>query len=93
MILDIQFEIGGRKLDPCFIGDSVEKATLLYVARLIRKKFSTIRVSDREDPLRVLIKGEDVDHLHFELEGSQSILDQVKDKTGVSRREDIVLTV
>ena len=93
MILELQFEIGGRKLDPCFIGDSVEKATLLYVARLIRKKFSAIRVSDREDPLKVLIKGEDVDHLHFELEGSQSILDQVKDKTGASQREDIVLTV
>ena len=93
MMLEIQFEIGGRKLDPCFIGDSVEKATLLYVARLIRKKFSAIRVSDREDPLRVLIKGEDVDHLHFELEGSQSILQQVRDKTGASQREDIVLTV
>ena len=93
MMLEIQFEIGGRKLDPCFIGDSVEKATLLYVARLIRKKFSAIRVSDREDPLRVLIKGEDVDHLHFELEGSQSILEQVRDKTGASQREDIVLTV
>ena len=92
MILEIQFEIGGRKLDPCFIGDSVEKATLLYVARLMRKKFSAIRVSDREDPLRVLIKGEDVDHLHFELEGSQSILDQVKNKTGANQREDIVLT-
>ena len=93
MILEIQFEIGGRKLDPCFIGDSVEKATFLYVARLIRKKFSAIRIPDREDPLRVLIKGEDVDHLHFELEGSQSILDQVKDKKGASQREDIVLTV
>ena len=93
MILEIQFEIGGRKLDPCFIGDSVETATLLYVARLMRKKFSAIRIPDREDPLRVLIKGEDVDHLHFELEGSQSILDQVKDKTGASQREDIVLTV
>lgn len=92
MILDIQFEIGGRKLDPCFIGDSVEKVTLLYVARLMRKKFSMIRVSDREDPLRVLIKGDDVDHLHFELEGSQSVLDQVKDKTGTNQREDIVLT-
>lgn len=91
-MLDIQFEIGGRKLDPCFIGDSVEKVTLLYVARLMRKKFSMIRVSDREDPLRVLIKGEDVDHLHYELDGPQSVLDQVRDKTGANKREEIVLT-
>ena len=91
-MLDIQFEIGGRKLDPCFIGDSVEKATLLYVARLMRKKFSAIRVSDREDPLRVLIKGEDVEHLHYELEGSPSVLDQVRKKVGTIQREEIILS-
>ena len=91
-MLDIQFEIGGRKLDPCFIGDSVEKATLLYVARLMRKKFGGIRVSDREDPLRVLIKGDDVEHLYYELEGSPSLLDQVKEKTGAVQREHIVLS-
>lgn len=92
-MLDIRYEIGGRKLDPCFIGDCVEKATLLQVAQLIRKQFSSIRVTDREDPLRVLIKGEDVDHLHYELDGSPAVLDQVRDKTGVIRSGDISLAV
>ena len=90
-MLDIQFEIGGRKLDPCFIGDSIEKATLLYVAKLMRKKFRTIRNPDHEDPLTVLIKGEDVDHLYYELTGPQSILDQVRREIGVGQREAIVL--
>lgn len=92
-MLDIRFEIGGRKLDPCFIGDSIEKATLLHAARLIRKKFSIIRVTDREDPLRVLIKGEDVEHLHYELDGSPAVLDQVRDKTGIIHSGDIPLAV
>lgn len=83
LMLDIRFEIGGRKLDPCFIGDSIEKATLLHVARHVRRTFSTIRVSDREDPLKVLIKGDDIDHLHYELDGSRTVLDQVREKMGI----------
>lgn len=90
-MLDIQFEIGGRKLDPCFIADSVKKATLLYVARLMRKKFSVIQNPDYEDPLTVLIKGEDVDHLYYELAGPQSVLDQVRKKIGVRQCDEIVL--
>ena len=91
IMLDIQFEIGGRKLDPCFIGDSVEKTTLLYVARLLRKKFSAIYVPDREDPLRVVIKGEDVQHLHYELDGPQSVMQQVREKLGDVKHEEILL--
>ena len=91
-MLDIQFEIGGRKLDPCFIGDCIEKSTLLYVARIMRKKFGMIRVPDREDPLRVLIFGDDVEHLHYELNGPPSVLARVKDKAGVIRREEYVIT-
>lgn len=91
-MLDIQFEIGGRKLDPCFIRDSVEKTTLLQVAGLLRQKFSVIRVPDVEDPLRVLIKGDDVHHLHYELEGTRSVMQQVRDKVGEVEHEEIMLT-
>lgn len=90
-MLDIQFEIGGRKLDPCFIGDGVEKAVLLYVARLVREKFSSIRVPDWEDPLRVVIKGDDVEHLRYELIGPPSVVARISEKRGEVRREEIVL--
>jgi len=92
-MLDIRFEIGGRKLDPCFIGDGIEKATLLHVARDVRSKFSVIRVPDREDPLRVLITGDDIDHLHYELDGSRTVLDQVWDKMGIIPHGKIPITV
>jgi len=81
-MLDIRFEIGGRKLDPCFVGDSVQKATLLYAYRLIKQKFRSIQIPDREEPLRVLVHGEDVTHLRWELSGSQEILRQVREKLG-----------
>ena len=93
LMLDIRFEIGGRKLDPCFIGDSIEKATLLHVARDVRRTFSTIRVSDREDPLKVLIKGDDIDHLHYELDGPRTVLDQVREKMGIVPHGKLPITV
>jgi len=92
-MLDISFEIGGRKLDPCFIGDGIEKATLLHVLRDVRRKFSIIRVPDREDPLKVLIKGDDVDHLHYELDGSNTVLEQVRDKMGIIPHRKIPIVV
>ncbi len=90
-MLDIRFEIGGRRLDPCFIGDSEMKATLLWVARQIRNRFAAVRIPDRQDPLRVLVKGEDIDHLHYELDGPESVLRQVEERFGAIRSERIVL--
>lgn len=81
-MLDIRFEIAGRKLDPCFVGDSVQKATLLHAYHYIKQKFRPIRIPDSEQPLRVLISGEDVAHLRWELDGSQEILRQVREKLG-----------
>lgn len=81
-MLDIRFEIAGRKVDPCFVGDSVQKATLLHAYHVIKQKFRPIRIPDSEQPLRVLISGEDVTHLRWELDGSQEILRQVREKLG-----------
>ena len=91
-MLDIRFIIGGRKLDPCFIGDGVEKATLLYVARQLKQRFRDIVVPDCEDPLCITVRGEDVDHLQYHLEGSQFVLGQVRDRTGDLSSEEIVLS-
>jgi hypothetical protein len=81
-MLDIRFEIAGRKLDPCFVGDSVQKATLLHAYHVIKQKFRPIRIPDKEEPLRVMITGEDVAHLRWELHGSQETLRQVREKLG-----------
>lgn len=92
-MLDIQFEVAGRKLDPCFIGDSLQKAVLLRAARQVKRKFSDIRIPDRHDPLRILITGDDVEHLRYELSGSPEVLDLVKEQHGHVRNEIIEVAV
>jgi len=76
--MKVSFEIGGRKLNPCFVGNPIEKATLLYIARRIRKRLGALR-----DPMTgkapcILVKGEDFEHLSYEVEGSQDIIERVK---------------
>lgn len=48
-MLEIHFELDGRKLDPCFIGDSVAKAVLLRAARQIKQQHGHTR-NDVIDP-------------------------------------------
>lgn len=88
-MLEIHYEVGGRKLDPCFIGDSILKAVLLRAARQVKKKFSDIRIPDRQDPLRILIKGQDMHNLRYELDGSPEVLELVKQLHGHTRNEII----
>lgn len=90
-MLEIHFEVGGKKLDPCFIGDSVQKALLLRAARQVKDKFADIHIPDREHPLRILIKGHDINHLRYELHGSPETLARVKQQHGHTRTAPIDL--
>lgn len=90
-MLEIHYEVGGKKLDPCFIGDSIQKATLLRAARQVKRKFADIRIPDCYDPLRILIKGRDIHHLRYELYGSPEVLNLVKQQHGHTRNELIEL--
>jgi hypothetical protein len=82
-VLDIQFRIGGRRLEPCFIGDGPERTALLDAAQHIRQRFAAISIPDREDPLRVIVRGEDVEHLHCELRGPISVMRQIREVMGL----------
>lgn len=90
-MLEIHFELAGKKLDPCFIGDSVQKALLLRAARQVKDKFADIHIPDSEYPLRILIKGEDINHLHYELHGAPETLARVQQQHGHTRTEPINL--
>ena len=92
-MLDIQFQIAGRRLEPCFIGDGPEKVALLRIADQIRQKFRAIRIPDREDPLQVIVRGEDMEHLYCELQGSRSVLQQVQDTMGIAIAQRLSLEI
>ncbi len=74
----IRFEIGGRKLDPCFVGNPMEKAVLLYLDRRIRRRIGALRDPSTGKAPSVLVKGDDFEHLSYEVDGSQHIVEQVK---------------
>ncbi|MDZ7842765.1 MAG: hypothetical protein U5R46_18365 [Gammaproteobacteria bacterium] len=90
-MVEIHFEVGGKKLDPCFIGDSVTKAVLLRAARQVKRKFADIRIPDSHDALRILIKGRDINNLKYELHGSPEVLDLVRQQHGHARNDLIDL--
>lgn len=90
-MLEIHFEVGGRKLEPCFIGDSAKKAALLRAARQVKRKFADIRIPDCHDPLRILITGRDVNNLRYELHGSPEVLEMVRQQHGHARNDIIDL--
>lgn len=90
-MLEIHFEVGGKKLDPCFIGDSVTKAVLLRAARQVKRRFADIRIPDSHDSLRILIKGRDLNNLKYELHGSPEVLELVRQQHGHTRNSLIDL--
>lgn len=90
-MLEIHYELAGRKLDPCFINDSIQKTTLLRAAREVKRKFSDIHIPDCQAPLRILIKGQDIHHLRYELYGTPEVLALVKQQHGHTRNELIEL--
>lgn len=84
-MLEIHFEVDGRKLDPCFIGDSVTKAVLLRAARQVKQRFADIHIPDSCDSLRILIKGRDLNNLKYELYGSPEVMELVRQQHGHTR--------
>jgi hypothetical protein len=92
-MLDIQFLIGGRRLEPCFIGDSPEKTALLDIAHRLRQRFRAIRIPDREDPLRIIVRGDDMKHLHCELHGTRSVMRQIQDTMGIATAQRLNLEI
>jgi hypothetical protein len=84
-MLEIHYELAGRKLDPCFIGDSIQKAVLLRAARQVKRMFANLQIPDCHDPLRILIKGRDINSLRYELHGSPEVLELVRQQHGHTR--------
>ncbi len=76
--MKIRFEIGGRILDPCFVGDPVDKAILLFVGRQIKKRIGPACDRQAGRSLRIVVRGDDIEHLSYEFEGSQRLIQLAK---------------
>ena len=79
-MIEITFEINGKKVNPNNIRDALEKATMNAVAEGIRKKVGSIRDPKTGERPKIKMKGRNLENLSFEVSGSEELVALVKEK-------------
>lgn len=79
VMIDISFEINGRKVSPNSVSDAFEKAVLDGITSSIKSSVGTIRCAVHGSSPRVTCKGRNLDNLSFEVSGCcQQVMDTVR---------------
>lgn len=82
-MIDIHFEIGGRRVDPKNMRDALEAAMLSAVQDGLRKKVGACRCPEHGQYPKLMAKGRSLDKLNFEVSGCcEKVIDEVKRKLG-----------
>ncbi len=79
-MIDITFEINGRKVDPRKIGDALERAVYDSVIKQITQKVGNIRDPKTGKRPKIKVKGRNLDNLSYEISGSEELIEKVKQK-------------
>lgn len=78
-MIEVSFEIGGRKVSPSQISDALEKAVFKQVAENIKKSLCSVKCSIHGQQPKVTVKGHDLKHLEFLVHGCcDSLIEQAK---------------
>lgn len=77
-MIEIIFEINGRRVSPGNLQNALEKALLQSIQESIQKKVGAIRCPEHGQAPKVICKGRSLDNLSFEVSGCcQSVIDSV----------------
>jgi hypothetical protein len=80
-MVEISFEINGRKVSPNQIGDALTKAVLGKVQEHIQKTVGSTRCPEHGSTTKIKCKGRSADQLSFDVSGCcQKLIDNVKEK-------------
>lgn len=80
-MVNISFEVGGRKVSSDQFGDALEKEALKQITDSIKKKLSSVRCKEHGERPSVKIKGKGLSDLKFEVCGCcQDLIDQATKK-------------
>lgn len=80
-MIDISFELNGRKVSPNNLTDALEAAALNSVKESISKSVGNIRCSEHGEHPKITAKGRNLDSLTIEVSGCcDSLVEQVKKK-------------
>jgi hypothetical protein len=78
-MLEIIFEINGKRVDPDCLGNVLEQAILQSIKDYIQKKLGAIRCPEHGQAPKVICKGKSVKDLSFEVTGCcQKLIDIAK---------------
>jgi len=80
-MIDISFEINGRKVSPRNVGDALESAMLQSIQDSISKTVGSVRCPEHGQKPKIKVKGRNLDSLKFEVSGCcDSLIEEVKRK-------------
>lgn len=80
-MLEISFEINGKKVNPNNIGDALESAMFQKIGESIKKAVGSVRCTEHNQAPKVLVKGKNLDNLSIEVSGCcDSIIKKATEK-------------
>lgn len=79
-MLDISFEINGRKVNPNQISNVLEKAVVQQLQDKLKREIGTIRDFETGERPRLKVKGNNINNLSIEVEGSPDVIEAVKSR-------------
>lgn len=78
-MIDLKFEINGRRVDPRNMKDTLEAAVMDAVSKQIRQKIGSCRCSTHGKAPSVVAKGRDLGTLSFQVNGCcDQLIEDVK---------------
>ena len=77
-MIEIVFEVAGRKIHPDQIGDALERAIFENVRKQLVAKVGSVRDPETGATPRLRVTGRKLDELSIEVEGSPALIAEVK---------------
>ncbi len=80
-MIDITYEINGRKVNPNSFGNAIEQAVLGQIADHIKKAVGSVRCPEHHQAPKIKVKGRNLDNLSFEVSGCcEKLIEKVTQK-------------
>ncbi len=80
-MMDISFEINGRKVNPNNMKGELEKAIFKDIAKKVKRNLQSVRCKEHEKAPGVKVKGHSINNLNLEISGCcQSLINKATAK-------------
>jgi hypothetical protein len=82
-MLDIHFEVGGRRVNASDLGQELEDMVFTAIADSLHTQLSGVRDPDTGEFPVIAVRGRDLSNLSFEVSGSEQVVNLVKQRLGI----------